>query len=129
MARRRKKRTLRPRVPARIRKKTRKTKTRGHQHPELTGLALIALGVFLAFILFLGWSGGTVGGWIAHAFTGTIGAAAYLTPVAFATVGTLMVARSALVDVNPFRTGIAVGSFGLLTTLGDEHGEGVPCRE
>ena len=48
MARRRQKRTLRPRVPSRIRKKKRKGKTRGHQHPELIGLGLVALGLFLA---------------------------------------------------------------------------------
>ena len=33
-----------------------------------------------------------------------------------------MVARSALVDVRPFRTGLAVSAFGLLLTLGAEHG-------
>src|SRR4051812_40375158 len=122
MARRRKKRTLRPRVPSRIRKKTRKGKTRGHQHPELIGLGLVALGLFLASILYLGWSGGMVGGWVADAFTGTIGAAAYVAPIALTVVGGLMVARSALVDVRPFRTGLAVTTFGLLTTLGSAHG-------
>src|SRR5919199_4081855 len=122
MARRRKKRTLRPRVPARIRKKTRKGRPRGHQHPELIGLGLLALGLFLASVLYLGWSGGMVGGWIAGAFTGAIGAAAYVAPVAFLAVGALMVGRSALVDVRPFRTGLAFTTFGLLTVLGAGHG-------
>ena len=77
MARRRKKRSLRPRVPSRIRKKkTRKGTTRGHQHPELIGLGLVAVGLFVASILYLGWSGGMVGGWVADGFTGAIGAAA-----------------------------------------------------
>jgi DNA segregation ATPase FtsK/SpoIIIE, S-DNA-T family len=125
MARRRKKRSLRPRVPSRIRKKTRKGKTRGHQHPELIGLGLVALGLFLAAILYLGWSGGMVGGWIAGGFTGTIGAAAYVAPFAFVSVGSLMVGRSALVDVRPFRTGLAVAVFGLLVTLGSGHGGAV----
>src|SRR5438874_11753363 len=123
MARRRKKRrTLRPRVPARIRKKGRKAKPKSAQHLELTGLGLLALGVFLASILYLGWSGGMVGGGIAGIFTGAIGAAAYVAPVAFVIVGALMVARSALVDVRPFRTGLLVTSFGLLATLGSAHG-------
>jgi S-DNA-T family DNA segregation ATPase FtsK/SpoIIIE len=125
MARRRKKRTLRPRVPARIRKKTRRGTRRGHQHPELIGLGLVALGLFLASILYLGWSGGMVGGWIADTFMGAIGAAAYVAPVGFAAVGALMVGRSALVDVRPFRTGLAVTTFGLLTTLGPAHGGAV----
>src|SRR3954467_14975469 len=122
MARRRKKRTLKPRVPARIRRKTRKRSPRGHQHAELLGLGLVALGIFLASILYLGWSGGMVGGWVADGFRATIGAAAYVAPVAFVGVGSLMVARSALVDVRPFRTGLLVTTFGLLATLGADHG-------
>jgi S-DNA-T family DNA segregation ATPase FtsK/SpoIIIE len=125
MARRRKKRSLRPRVPSRIRKKTRKGKTRGQQHSELIGLGLVALGLFLASILYLGWSGGMVGGWIADGFTGAIGAAAYAAPVALTVVGGLMVGRSALVDVRPFRTGLAVTLLGLLTMLGSAHGGAV----
>jgi S-DNA-T family DNA segregation ATPase FtsK/SpoIIIE len=122
MARRRKKRTLRPRLPARIRKKGRKGKPRGHQHPELVGLGLIALGVFLASVLYLGWNGGTVGDWIARAFEAVIGGAAYVVPVAATAYGALMVTRSALVDVRPFRTGLGVASFGVITTLGSAHG-------
>src|SRR5919197_3439192 len=73
MARRRKKRTLKPRVPARVKKRPRKGTRKGHQHPELIGLALLALGLFLATVLYLGWSGGMVGGWFAGGFTGAIG--------------------------------------------------------
>src|SRR3954465_2856843 len=120
MAKRRKKRPLRPRVPSRVKKRTRKV--RSEQHHELIGLGLLALGIFLASILYLGWSGGMVGGAIADAFTGGIGAAASGAPVALVAVGGLMVARSQLVDVRPFRTGLAVSSFGLLTALGASHG-------
>jgi S-DNA-T family DNA segregation ATPase FtsK/SpoIIIE len=63
-----------------------------------------------------------VGGFIADGFSGAIGAAAYVAPVACVAVGALMVARSALVDVSPFRTGLLVTSFGLLATLGAAHG-------
>jgi len=122
MARRRKQRTLKPRLPARVKKKGRKGKLRSEQHLELTGLGLLALGVFLASILYLGWGGGMVGDVVALAFTGAIGAAAYVAPAAFVIVGALMVARSALIDVRPFRTGLLVTSFGLLATLGSAHG-------
>ncbi len=61
MARRRKKRAVRPRAPARVRKTKRAKKARGHQHPELVGLGLAALGLFLASVVYLGWSGGQVG--------------------------------------------------------------------
>ena len=90
MARRRKKRPLRPRVPSRVKKRTRKGgRARNEQHLELIGLGLLALGLFLASILYLGWSGGMVGGAIADGFTGMIGAAAYVAPVAFVVVGAL----------------------------------------
>jgi hypothetical protein len=125
MARRKKRRTLRPRLPARVRTKRRKGKAKNQQHPELIGLGLVALGVFLASILYLGWGGGMVGGWITDGFMAAIGAATYVAPVAFAVVGGLMVARSALVDVSPFRTGLAVTSFGLLAALGSSHGGAV----
>jgi S-DNA-T family DNA segregation ATPase FtsK/SpoIIIE len=122
MARRRKKRTLRPRLPARVKKKGRKGKPRSEQRLELTGLGLLALGLFLVFVLYLGWGGGMVGDIVAVVFTGAIGAAAYVAPVTFVIVGALMVARSALVDVRPFRTGLVVTTFGLLATLGSAHG-------
>ena len=120
--RRRKKRTLQPRLPARVRRRARKRKPRSEQHHELSGLGLVALGVFLASMLYLGWSGGMVGGWVAEAFTATVGAGAYAAPVVFVTVGALMVARSALVDVRPFRTGMIVTGLGLLAVLGSAHG-------
>src|SRR5947199_983091 len=123
MARRRKKRTLKPRLPARVRTKRRKGKQqKSEQQHELIGLGLVALGIFLASILYLGWGGGMVGEWIAYVVTGAIGAAAYVAPIALTTVGALMVARSALIDVRPFRTGLAVTSFGLLAALGAGHG-------
>jgi DNA segregation ATPase FtsK/SpoIIIE, S-DNA-T family len=123
MAKRRKKRPLRPRVPSRVKKRTRKGgRVRSEQHHELVGLGLLALGVFLASILYMGWSGGMVGGAIADGFRGAIGAAAYVAPVAFVVLGALMVARSSLVDVRPFRTGLIVTAFGLLAALGASHG-------
>src|SRR6476619_5299441 len=121
MARRRKRRTLKPRVPSRVRRKRGK-KPRGHQHPELIGLGLLALGVFLGAVLWAGWNGGYVGGWIATGFDALIGQAAYGLPVALAVVGLLMVARSDLVDVRPFRTGMVVLFVGVMLTLGESDG-------
>jgi S-DNA-T family DNA segregation ATPase FtsK/SpoIIIE len=122
MARRKPKRRLRPKTPARIKKRTRRH--RGHHHPELWGLGLAALGLLLAAILYLGWSGGVVGGAIADWTQAGIGAAAYVAPVALIGLGGLMIGRSALVDVRPFRTGLPVAILGLLLTLGDAHGGG-----
>jgi DNA segregation ATPase FtsK/SpoIIIE, S-DNA-T family len=125
MARRRKRRTLKPRVPKRVKqrkKRGRGRETRGHQHPELIGLGLVALGIFLAAVLWAGWNGGCVGGWIANGLDALVGSAAHGLPAALAIVGSLMVARSDLVDVRPFRTGIVVISLGLMLTLGKDEG-------
>ena len=53
------KRAPKPRTPARVKK--RRTKTRSHHHPELWGLGMVAVGLFLATVLWLGWDGGAVG--------------------------------------------------------------------
>jgi DNA segregation ATPase FtsK/SpoIIIE, S-DNA-T family len=122
MARRRKKRAVRPRAPARVRKAKRTKKARGHQHPELVGLVLAALGLFLATVVYLGWSGGQVGGWLADGLEAVIGGAVYALPLGLIAVGSLMLGRSDLVDVRPFRTGLMVSAFGLMLSLGDHGG-------
>ena len=53
MAKRRKKRTLRPRVPSRVKRRKRATKERSHHHPELIGLGLAAVGLFLSTLVYL----------------------------------------------------------------------------
>jgi S-DNA-T family DNA segregation ATPase FtsK/SpoIIIE len=107
-------------VPARVKRK--KGKARGHQHPELIGLGLVALGVFLGAVVWAGWNGGYVGGWIAEGLEALVGDAALGLPAAVAIVGALMVARSDLVNVRPFRTGLTVLAFGLMITLGKDEG-------
>ncbi|HEY7148505.1 MAG TPA: DNA translocase FtsK [Gaiellaceae bacterium] len=115
---------LKPRAPSRVRKKrARKTKkAHAHQHPELIGLVLLAFGLFLATVLWAGWNGGYVGGWIGDALESLIGGAAFVLPVVLVVVGGLMVGRSDLVDVRPFRTGLVVLGLGLLLTLGSGGG-------
>jgi len=120
MARRRRKRSLRPRVPARVKKRTKRS--RSHRENELFGLALTALGLVLAVILYLGLDGGAVGSWLADALREVLGQAAYALPLALLAVGGLMLARSELLDVRPFRLGLAVGFLGLMTLLGKDNG-------
>jgi S-DNA-T family DNA segregation ATPase FtsK/SpoIIIE len=124
MARKRRSTRLRPRAPARVRKKKAK-RPRGHHHPELAGLGLVALGLFLASLLYLGWEGGVVGEAVRDAGSEVLGAAAYGAPLVLIVVGALMVGRSRLVDVRPFRTGLVILVLGGLLTLGSEHGGAV----
>src|SRR5262249_2260066 len=123
MARRRTKRVLKPRAPSRVRKKRAKTKKpRGHQHPELLGLALVAFGLFLASVLWAGWNGGYVGGWIGDGFVALVGGLAFVLPLALVIVGRLMVGPRVCVGARPCRTGLVIFALGLLLTLGTEGG-------
>jgi DNA segregation ATPase FtsK/SpoIIIE, S-DNA-T family len=121
-SRRRKKRPLRPRVPSRVKKRTTKRRAKSQHESELLGLALTALGLVLAAILYLGFDGGSVGSWLADALDSAIGSAAFVLPVALLLLGGLLLARSDLVDVRPFRLGVGVSFLGLMILLGRDSG-------
>jgi S-DNA-T family DNA segregation ATPase FtsK/SpoIIIE len=122
MAQKRRAKRLRPKTPARVRKRKRTRRGSAHQHPELVGLGLAALGLFLAAVLYGGWNGGYVGAAVADGLRAVVGGTAYALPVALSAIGALMLARSSLVDVRPFRTGAAIALLGLVLVLGRSHG-------
>ncbi|HST16049.1 MAG TPA: DNA translocase FtsK [Gaiellaceae bacterium] len=123
MARRRRVHKTSPKTPSRVKKRTtkRRARTRSHHYPELIGLSLVALGVFLAAALWFGFSGGPVSGLA----TDAVGAAAYLAPLVLVPLGALVVTKSKLVDFRPFQLGLAVALMGLALTLGSAHGGAV----
>ena len=102
--------------------KKRTKRPRSQHENELLGLALLALGLVLAAILYLGLDGGAVGSWLADVLTQIIGNAAYVLPVACVALGGLLLARSDLLDVRPFRLGVGVSFLGLMTLLGKDSG-------
>ncbi len=123
MPRQKRKSKLRPKTPSRVKKKRpAKQRPRSLHHPELWGLGLVALGLFLGSVIYVGWNGGYVGRALADGLDALIGGASWVIPVAFVVLGALMVARSALVDVRPFRVGLIVTIFGLMLTLGRDQG-------
>jgi S-DNA-T family DNA segregation ATPase FtsK/SpoIIIE len=123
MPRRKRKTKLRPKLPSRVKKTRTKRNARARQsHPELWGLGAVALGLFLGAVLYFGWNGGYVGGWLGEGLDRLVGAAKYGVPVALAVLGALVVTKSELVDVRPFRTGLAVLGCGLMITLGKDQG-------
>ncbi len=109
-------------MPSRVKKTETKRARPRNSHPELWGLGFIALGLFLGAVLYFGWNGGYVGGWLGDGFQRMIGVLTYALPVALVVLGVLMVMRSALVDVRPFRVGLAVLAAGLMITLGKDQG-------
>jgi DNA segregation ATPase FtsK/SpoIIIE, S-DNA-T family len=122
MAPRKRPKHLRPKSPARVRRKKHARRRSSHQHPELVGLALAFVGAFLAIPLWLGWDSGLVGEKIVSGLDGLFGDARVVVPLVLIVVGGLMVGRSSLVAVRPFRTGLVVTFLGLMTILGAERG-------
>ena len=86
------------------------------------GLALVALGLVFCAILYVGLDGGAVGSWLADALQEVLGDAAYVLPIVLLALGGLMLARSDLLEVRPFRLGVGVGFLGLMTLLGKDSG-------
>jgi DNA segregation ATPase FtsK/SpoIIIE, S-DNA-T family len=103
-------------------KRRRQRRARSHRENELFGLALTALGLVLCAILYLGLDGGAAGSWLADALGDILGSAAYVLPLALLAAGGLMLARSDLLDVRPFRLGLGVGFLGLMVLLGRDSG-------
>src|SRR5215207_1790036 len=93
-------------------------------HWDLIGLGLVAFGIFLAFLVYLGWDGGQGGDWLVDGLRRLVGAVRYLVPVALLGAGTVLVMRPVLPAVRPFRAagaclfaagclGLAAGTLGL----------------
>jgi DNA segregation ATPase FtsK/SpoIIIE, S-DNA-T family len=120
MARKKRPSKVRPRSPARVKKKRRQP--RGHHYAELIGLGLAVFGLFMAAVLYAGWNGGYVGRALGDGLVAAIGDTAYTVPVACVVIGSLMVARSDLPRFGPFRTGLALIAFALALVLGHDHG-------
>ncbi|HXE44981.1 MAG TPA: DNA translocase FtsK [Conexibacter sp.] len=97
---------------------------------DLLGLGLAALGVFLAFVLYLGAAGGSLGGAARDGLRLLLGEVAYATPVALVAGGILVVARTLVPTLRPVRAGalclfaalalaLAAGTLGLGSHVAD----------
>ncbi|HYB23649.1 MAG TPA: DNA translocase FtsK, partial [Solirubrobacteraceae bacterium] len=97
---------------------------------DVLGLALVALGVFMGFVLYSAGGSATLGGGLGHglavALGWMLGRARVLAPVALAAAGGALLVRPVLPAVRPLRTGalcvfaavtlaLAAGMFGLDT--------------
>ncbi|HEX8714114.1 MAG TPA: hypothetical protein VF706_00980, partial [Solirubrobacteraceae bacterium] len=63
---------------------------------EVVGLALVALGVFMGFVLYGGWDGGHVGHGLAVALGWALGKARALAPLALVGAGGMLLLRQSL---------------------------------
>ena len=105
----------------------------GQHHLDLIGLALVAFAAFFAFVLYLGWDGGRVGGAFADALRFLFGGVAYLVPLVLLATGALLLLGPMLPSVKPFKAGgicllialmlgLAGGLFGLGPSNPPRHG-------
>jgi S-DNA-T family DNA segregation ATPase FtsK/SpoIIIE len=81
---------------------------------DVIGLALVAAGVFMGFVLYGGWNGGHAGHGLAVALGWTLGRARVLAPVTLAVGGGALLLRPVLPALRPLRTG-AVCVFAAVT--------------
>ena len=103
----------RRRPPARERREPRELIERLDQrHYDVIGLALVAAGVYLAFVLYLGWDGGRAGAWLADALALVAGQVAYFVPIALAGFGGALISRPLL------RAGTALNAGAILLITG-----------
>ncbi|HEV2058901.1 MAG TPA: DNA translocase FtsK 4TM domain-containing protein, partial [Solirubrobacteraceae bacterium] len=86
------------------------------RHLDIVGLGLVALGVFLAFPLYLGWDGGAAGQAASAGLAYAVGQVAYAVPAAIVAAGALLVLRPVLPTMRPFRAG-ALCLFAALTLM------------
>jgi S-DNA-T family DNA segregation ATPase FtsK/SpoIIIE len=77
------------------------------RHWDLIGLGLVASAIFLAFLVYLGWEGGTVGTAVVDAMKDLVGGVHIFVPAALLATGALIVMRPVLPAVRPFRAAAA----------------------
>jgi DNA segregation ATPase FtsK/SpoIIIE, S-DNA-T family len=86
-------------------------------HFDIIALALIALGIFLAGVAYLHWSGGVLGSRLIEGARFAFGGLGYAIPVALAVAGVLVLAREIRPPGRPIRAGVACLIAGLTLAL------------
>src|SRR5436190_15331622 len=104
-------RSGRPAPPARLGQVRAAIDGLEQRHYDLIGLAMVALGIYLAFVLYLDWNGGPVGGVASSGLADLAGQVAYLVPLALVAWGVALIMRPSL------RAPAALGAGGILVLL------------
>jgi S-DNA-T family DNA segregation ATPase FtsK/SpoIIIE len=95
---------------------------KGHRR-ELGAIACVALAVFLGFVLYLGWDGGTAGRWLSGALLWLVGLIAYASPLILAYVAYTLAAGEERRPRRSLTVGIALLVTGfLLAAAADTFG-------
>src|SRR6476646_5356313 len=105
-ARRSRKTPIRSQTPRRNRAPSRST---AEQRADLLGGSLLALGVFLGFVEYLGWNGGVVGLKLDDGLRLVAGRATAVAPILLVAVGGTIFLQTDVWKLRPLRTGAVVG--------------------
>jgi S-DNA-T family DNA segregation ATPase FtsK/SpoIIIE len=101
---------------------------------DVLGLALVALGVFMGFVLWGGWDGGRAGHGLGVALGWVLGGARVLAPIALVIGGGVLLLRPVLPALRPLRTGaiclfasatlaLAAGTLGVSSGVAGTHAD------
>jgi DNA segregation ATPase FtsK/SpoIIIE, S-DNA-T family len=114
----------RARKPARRGGARNRSKGRGRTSPEvmqrrldLAGLCCVGLAVYLGYVIYLGWNGGTVGDGSQTALDYAVGAGAVVVPVALGLAGVALILRPFLPSPRAVAVGVVAIACGLLLAL------------
>ena len=84
---------------------------------DLLGLSCLALAVYLGYVIYLGWNGGTVGNGTETALAHAVGGGAIVFPVGLGIAGLLLILRPLLPSPRALAAGVFAICAGLLLAL------------
>ncbi len=84
---------------------------------DLLGLSCLALAVYLGYVIYLGWNGGTVGNGTETALAHAVGGGAIVFPVGLGLAGLLLILRPLLPSPRALAAGVFAICAGLLLAL------------
>ena len=93
---------------------------------DLAGLGCIAIAVYLGYVLYLGWNGGTAGSGAETGLEYAVGAGAVVAPVALGLAGLGLILRPLLPSPRSVAVGVAAIVAGLLLALAAQTAGLVP---
>ncbi len=87
------------------------------RHFDLIGLGMVAAGVYAAFVIYLGWDGGRVGGWLDTALATLVGQVANAIPIMLIGLGLALIARPMIKAPRALNVGAVLVLLALLLSF------------
>ena len=88
----------------------RRRRNQSHHGREVTAVACLALAIFLAFVLYLGWRGGFLGQWLQGFSRWAVGVYVYLAPLVLIYCAVALIGGRSWRPSRPASFGIALAA-------------------